>query len=296
MEKQMNLKRAFLIMFAALLMPGLAMAQIDLSFAVTKEFADNNPGSIEVTISCNTGLPLTQSASITEMDGVVFVVTDIPDIDIVECAITEDGEAGYDALYSANDVEMLSGCMYDGGGDLDNIDPELNTCEIINTPAEVPVVITKDWVITGAGGNDIDTVARVLVSSEGDIDGGELCGELEHNLGEVDYNCRLLTFYGDGEQVVMVTPAYDGTVVYVEELGSDSSVETMTHCMDSDSDDDDDGYGYYGMVTVYPTEGGACHITNTVFFEGIPTLNQYGLAILAVLMLGVGFVGFRRFV
>ena len=32
------------------------------------------------------------------------------------------------------------------------------------------------------------------------------------------------------------------------------------------------------------------------FFEGIPTLNQYGLAILALLMLGVGFVGFRRFV
>ena len=33
-----------------------------------------------------------------------------------------------------------------------------------------------------------------------------------------------------------------------------------------------------------------------VRFEGIPTLNQYGLAILALLMLGVGFVGFRRFV
>ena len=37
-------------------------------------------------------------------------------------------------------------------------------------------------------------------------------------------------------------------------------------------------------------------ITNTVFFEGIPTLNQYGMAIMALLMLGVGFVGFRRFV
>jgi len=33
-----------------------------------------------------------------------------------------------------------------------------------------------------------------------------------------------------------------------------------------------------------------------VFFEGIPTLNHYGMAILALLMLGVGFVGFRRFV
>ena len=40
----------------------------------------------------------------------------------------------------------------------------------------------------------------------------------------------------------------------------------------------------------------SCTITNTVFFEGIPTLSQYGLAILALLMLGVGFVGFRRLV
>ena len=39
-----------------------------------------------------------------------------------------------------------------------------------------------------------------------------------------------------------------------------------------------------------------CEIVNTVFFEGIPTLSQYGMAILALLMLGVGLVGFRRFV
>ena len=38
-----------------------------------------------------------------------------------------------------------------------------------------------------------------------------------------------------------------------------------------------------------------CAITNTVFYEGIPTLSQYGLALLALLMLGVGFVGIRRF-
>jgi hypothetical protein len=37
-------------------------------------------------------------------------------------------------------------------------------------------------------------------------------------------------------------------------------------------------------------------MTNTVFYEGIPTLNQYGMAIMALLMLGMGFVGFRRFV
>jgi hypothetical protein len=40
----------------------------------------------------------------------------------------------------------------------------------------------------------------------------------------------------------------------------------------------------------------SCTFTNTIFFEGIPTLNQYGLALLALLMLGIGAVGLRRFV
>jgi hypothetical protein len=35
--------------------------------------------------------------------------------------------------------------------------------------------------------------------------------------------------------------------------------------------------------------------TNTVFFEGIPTLNRYGIAVMALLMLGVGMVGYRKF-
>jgi len=43
-------------------------------------------------------------------------------------------------------------------------------------------------------------------------------------------------------------------------------------------------------------DSATCTFTNTVFFEGIPTLGQYGLAVLALLMLGAGFIGFRRFV
>jgi hypothetical protein len=39
----------------------------------------------------------------------------------------------------------------------------------------------------------------------------------------------------------------------------------------------------------------SCSITNTVFFEGIPTLSPLGMAFMAMLMLGVGLVGFRRF-
>jgi hypothetical protein len=39
-----------------------------------------------------------------------------------------------------------------------------------------------------------------------------------------------------------------------------------------------------------------CTIINTVFFEGVATLSQCGLAPMALLMLGIGFIGFRRFV
>ena len=51
------------------------------------------------------------------------------------------------------------------------------------------------------------------------------------------------------------------------------------------------------MVTVGAGEDEAdCTMTASVFFEGIPTLSQYGMALMALLMLGMGFVGMRRFV
>ena len=40
----------------------------------------------------------------------------------------------------------------------------------------------------------------------------------------------------------------------------------------------------------------SCTITATAFFEGIPTLSQWGMALMALLMLGVGYIGMRRFV
>ena len=71
-----------------------------------------------------------------------------------------------------------------------------------------------------------------------------------------------------------------------ENLVSDA-VEVDNGCGDSEAD---------AAIEVGIGMGDECTITNTVFFEGIPTLNQYGMAILALLMLAVGFVGMRRFV
>ena len=100
----MNVKRAFLIMAAAMLIPGYAMAQevFTATFVVTKDFDDNNPMDVEVTITCNNGLPLEQSAMISESEDVAFVVTELSDIDEVECAVTEDSQIGYTPSYRAN--------------------------------------------------------------------------------------------------------------------------------------------------------------------------------------------------
>ena len=49
-------------------------------------------------------------------------------------------------------------------------------------------------------------------------------------------------------------------------------------------------------VSVLVGGSAACTIVNTRLYEGIPTLSQYGLGVLALLMLGMGFVAVRRFV
>ena len=41
-------------------------------------------------------------------------------------------------------------------------------------------------------------------------------------------------------------------------------------------------------IPLAPGQGGSCTITNTRFYEGIPTLSQYGLMLLSLLMLGYG--------
>ena len=127
---------------------------------------------------------------------------------------------------------------------------------------------------------EIDMNSTFYVVSMGSISGAPSCPSTTAGEG---YNyCVMLTFSGEGTRTVAVTPEVGGTDVYISEDNQDSAVVVTNDCG--------------GMVTVSPGDASeSCTYTNTVFFEGIPTLNQYGMAILALLMLGVGFVGFRRF-
>jgi len=98
--------------------------------------------------------------------------------------------------------------------------------------------------------------------------------------GPIDCSVDL---YGTGDNTYTreVIPQYPDSHCYVDEYIYDDAVEVDNGC---------------GDLVVSAGHGDSCLITNTVFFEGIPTLNQYGMMLLALLMLGAGMVGFRRFV
>jgi hypothetical protein len=288
----MNIKRAFLVLAAALLMPGLALAQDEFgpaTFTVDFNFEDFNDWDTTMArISCNGGLPLENQQVVRHGSTLTFVLTFADEgVGVSECVIKVDDVSGYTAKYlSLGDSEhspdlSFVACIYNNIFDGDE-----NLCEIDMQPAPVGVAITKEWVMTGAGGNTVDTDIYVTVWSDGEINGGD--SDCYYHNGatgnghDAEY-CTMLYFSGDETRAITVVPEHGGTVVFIDEEVFDSSVET------------DNGCG--GSVTVTPGGGAqSCLITNTVFFEGIPTLNQYGLAIMALLMLGVGFVGFRRFV
>ncbi len=228
------------------------------TFSVSKIFSDGNPGEVNVSIDCNTGLVLDQSKSIAAGNGVEFVVTDFTD-GTLNCKITEDVTAGYLPSYNNGAVSNAISCNYTG---VENGDA--NQCTITNTPQAVNIEVSKSWVIEG-NNNDVNLNYGVYGYCDGNYLGSQ------SGSGP-----------SDGHFTFSYVPAYPNSSCQISEQTYDSSIEVDR--------------GACGSLTISAGKGTACAITNTVFFEGIPTLSQYGMAIMALLMLGVGFVGFRRFV
>jgi hypothetical protein len=287
-EKEMKIKFVIAVLLVALMLPALASAQSRATFRVTKDFTDNNPAEVTVAIDCNTGLVLDQDKEISEAGGFVeFVVTDFTTNPT--CTITETLPAGYSDNYVVGGTPGAGSGNYSGGGTrcqyLTVGTGSAFTCAITNSPLPVDVVITKEWVypngdataISEGFGFDISCNAEITDES---IDGG---GDDSYIYSYQNGNSWYGYGYANGEAVITfeVVPAYTGTSCTVTESAYDSAVESDNGC---------------GTFSLGIAQGKSCTITNSVFFEGIPTLSQYGMAIMAMLMLGVGFVGFRRFV
>ena len=108
-------------------------------------------------------------------------------------------------------------------------------------------------------------------------------GPVLDRLGSIAGNKRSATrVIDDGEYINVTVDTLGGSAwCHASESVQDSGVEATNDC---------------GARYINAGGSDSCTFVNTVFFEGIPTLSQYGLAIMALLMLGMGFVGMRRFV
>ncbi len=245
---------------------GITAADLDTSarFQVTKTFSDGSTTPVEVMLSCNGGLPLEQSYTIDGGDpqGVQFVLTSFPDSG-TDCEVTEtDGPAGYTPSFNGG-----AGCSWQ------DVAPGVNySCVISNEANPAEFTVTKEWLVSGEIDGQVDEQAEVTIYCNNPIADGWYTGS------EYAYEANLV---GDGASVtVSVDTSQQSAWCYAEEGVTASSVETENGCSGR---------------SIAAGGSSACTITNTVFFEGIPTLSQHGLALLALLMLGIGMVGFRRF-
>lgn len=317
MEKQMKIKRALLISLSAMVLPAVAMAQPvpDLEpaagtavFIVQKIFQDNNDETaVTLHMDCSSGNPTEQERTVVPGPGrlhgqfeVAFVLDNIPDTEDVNCTIYEEPVAGYSAEYrcfpnsSSNPDDscidnpgsqspLATACVYNDVSASDDENSEVNLCAIRNIPNTAEISVTKEWVVEGNEGNLLDFEAHVAIESTDYFDGSyeckgnKFCGSLTFDNGPASET-----------QTVEVWTTFEGTTIYVDEMIYDSTFDSENDC----------GGMMHVMPTGYQGASGvdSCTFTNTAYFEGIPTLNQYGMAIMALLMLGVGFIGFRRFV
>jgi uncharacterized repeat protein (TIGR01451 family) len=261
------------------------------TFRVTKQFEDGNDvDEVTVSIDCNTGLILDQDKLLADGEWVEFVVTSFTE-GTLDCTITEDGESGYAGVYHdvGSGLDSDDGCTYEdiGGG-------EALECEISNSPLPVDVEITKEWVFESSSASDISTEYTLTLYCDSEIEGGNYLGDdkaLDAPVadaigcganglgGQYDW-CKAHLLDGPAVVIDQVIPEFPDTQCEVVESGLDDAVEVDNGCMD---------------ITVSAGTGAACTITNTVFFEGIPTLGNQGKLMLALLVLVAGFVAYRRF-
>ena len=224
-------------------------------------------GSPDVTISCNGGLPLSQTAAA----GTTFTVTELNVGDVCTIELADDLESGWiaDGYLSGpagSEVEDTSGaCTFSIGA------ATAWGCIVEAVPAPVDFSVTVDWEISDDADPGIGDGAMVAIYCE-------------------DYNGSTST----------TMPAGPGVTTPIMVTGLVPDPDDSSYCMatlenvGSAVDADDSACDDVSLEVGGGDE--SCMIYATAFYEGIPTLSQYGMAIMALLMLGLGFVGFRRFI
>ncbi len=294
----MNIKRALLVLAATLMLPSLAMAGSTWAeFIVDFSFNDgNNVDGSTAYISCTGGLPLESSQAVVDGSEVTFVL-EFPEAgaDSTLCDIWVDGVGGYTTKYTATGPGIANndanGCHYD------NIDiGDTFNCDVTLRAENSFLTVNKTWDVAGnsaeVNAGAVNLSATIRVCANGDI----IRKGVQTGPNRWCISGPVTGPADDSFSVTFNGANFAGNNVFVYEQNFDSAVEVdMTGCV---GNPENTGNGRVGGLAYVVTNGSddSCTIVNTVFYEGIPTLNQYGLAIMALLLLGIGFVGFRRFV
>lgn len=249
-------------------------------FTVQKRFVDGNDVTpVTLSITCNTGLPLQQSATVAPNDGVFghyeveFVVTSF-DSGEMSCTVTETPPAGYSATYTClgeSDcaaAQSVQGCTFTGiGSGSDNL------CQVQNYPDPVDFTIIKEWLFQA---EELGSINETEIRLE--------CENVFGGDGEASGGDMTWTWPVEGNAILtaQLQPRFDGlTRCRADEFPVFSAVEAQNGCAD------------WIPVAVGAGEL-SCAIVNTVFLEGIPTLGDSGKLLFALLILGTGLVVMRR--
>jgi hypothetical protein len=275
--------------------------------AIQKVFSDgNNETDVTLKLRCTSGsyapvvVPATPDTGLQHF----FIIDKIPLTNGVgvNCKVTEEPVAGYSAQYRCPTVDSMSATDPSCEPDGDTVPPgnfacswtnvqagDSNSCVIVNKPDPVKVEVTKLWDVTNAGGDYFDRDAEISIICDGKMSPSD--GK-KYGKWYFDTHINDSMYVNDQYTVtVEVIPNYPSSYCYAEEDHVYSAVQTTSDCGSYDKKI----HEVVGGMEVSAGQGDSCTITNTLFFEGVPTLNQWGMAIMALLMLGLGMVGFRRF-
>lgn len=252
-------------------------------FTVQKRFADgNNITPVELSIQCNTGLPLEQNVTVLPNEGplgtfeVKFIVESFENGNL-DCDIREETPDGYTAGYdcqtdaSCSTNNAAGPCRFEGVSIGEN-----NLCLIHNEVEPVAVIVSAQWLFPPEEleVQDKATIELFCVNVAG--------GDGEYHDGNMYWIWEFLP-ETDNVHTALVQPDFNGgTQCRTEIQNVSSAVESESSCAD------------WTDVNI-GDEPVLCTVDNTVFFEGIPTLNPYGLILFSALMLLTGLWATRRF-
>jgi len=251
------------------------------TFVVQKQFADgNNITPVTFNFQCTSGTVFNPSKTIfPEENGfgpyqVAFNVGDLPS-GAVECQITQQPVSGYTPEY---DCESETSCSTnDGAGpcSFQNVSKgQTGLCLVRNQVDPVEITVSKEWLYTRSEIVVDDNAAVSLYCSNVTDGDGDSIGNVMRWRWDFTGN--------PSSQVATVFPNFEGsTKCWTEEQLGSSAIESESTCSAPVS------------IAVGDSER-SCAVTNTVFFEGIPTLNPFGLVLISALMLLTGLVSVRR--